>query len=547
MKLFKNPLFVIFIIVIILATGGWLIFGHSKKSAYNFVIAKRGDLVQEVSATGKVKPVQSVDLAFEKSGKVKRVYVDVGDRAGAGILLVELDGSELAAQLLSAEAAFKVAKSQLAELVAYRDAQAAKLEELKKGTRPENIKITESALKKSQQDLANYYDNVFNVLNDAYAKSDDAVRRQTDDIFNNDESDNPQLAFPLYNLQTEIDVERKRLLVKNILNEWRAELDSLKATSSAEAIDQSIVNAKKHISDIRDFLNRAFDALNESIGIAPTMLDAYKSNINIGRTNVNAAAASVSNQEQLIVSQKLIAEKAQNELNLQTAGNLPEQISAQESLLQQAEANIISQDARINQAEANVLAYKIQLDKMIIKSPFSGIVTRQDAKIGQIISANNPVISVISESKFEIEANIPEADIVKLKIGNFASVTLDAYASDIIFEAVVVKIDPAETLIGGVSTYKTTLQFKKDDERVKPGMTANIDILTDKRESVIIVPQGTVFVKDNSKLVNIEVNSGIIEKREVKTGLRGSDGNIEIIEGVKEGDKIITSIIEISQ
>lgn len=93
-------------------------------------------------------------------------------------------------------------------------------------------------------------------------------------------------------------------------------------------------------------------------------------------------------------------------------------------------------------------------------------------------------------------------------------------------------------MIEGVATYKTTFQFTKEDQRIKSGMTANIDILTDKRENVITIPQRAVVSQNGDKIVKISEGENIKEVK-VKTGLRGSDGNIEILEGVGEGDKVV--------
>ncbi|MFQ5676657.1 MAG: efflux RND transporter periplasmic adaptor subunit, partial [bacterium] len=158
--------------------------------------------------------------------------------------------------------------------------------------------------------------------------------------------------------------------------------------------------------------------------------------------------------------------------------------------------------------------------------------------------ANSILVSVISAGRFEIEANVPEADVAKLEIGDTARMTLDAYGDDIVFEARVSKIDPAETVIEGVATYKTTLQFVGGESRAKPGMTANIDILTDSRENVIVIPQRAVITKDGERFVRIETGEEEPEERPVQIGLRGFDGNVEIIEGLEEGEKVITFIRE---
>jgi len=100
---------------------------------------------------------------------------------------------------------------------------------------------------------------------------------------------------------------------------------------------------------------------------------------------------------------------------------------------------------------------------------------------------------VISESGFKIEVNIPEVDISKVEVGDLAEVTLDAYGNDAMFNAEVITIDLAETVIEGVSTYGATLEFKEPDERVKSGMTASVDIVTGAREDVVYIPQRSVI------------------------------------------------------
>jgi len=201
-----------------------------------------------------------------------------------------------------------------------------------------------------------------------------------------------------------------------------------------------------------------------------------------------------------------------------------------------------SEEAKVEEAEANVKSYEAELQKTIIFSPINATVTKQDAKVGEIISSGVSVISLISESKLEIETKIAEVDIAKIKVGNPAKVTLDAYGNDVIFEAVISKTDPAETVVEGVSTYKTTLQFKDKDDRIRSGMTANIDIETASRENVIAIPERAVISKDGIKIVRIpdkENKDTGFKEVEVKTGVKGSDGKIEITTGLKEGDEVV--------
>ena len=272
----------------------------------------------------------------------------------------------------------------------------------------------------------------------------------------------------------------------------------------------------------------AVNSLTPNSSLTQTTIDTYKSNVSTARTNVNTAIANLTSAQEELKSAKATLLLAEQDLLLKKAGPTAEQLT--------------SQEAQIEGAKASVSNYEAQVAKTILRAPINGIVTKQEAKVGEILAAGVVIVSVISESQFEIEANIPETDIAKIRIGNEARITLDAYGNDSVFEARVVKIDPAETIIEGVATYKITLQFIKKDERPKSGMTANIDILADKREKVIYVPQKAVTVKDGEKTVEIllDEKTGATMEAKVKTGLRGSDGSVEIIEGIKEGDKVIT-------
>ena len=189
-------------------------------------------------------------------------------------------------------------------------------------------------------------------------------------------------------------------------------------------------------------------------------------------------------------------------------------------------------------AKAQFNNIQAQISKTTLKSPIDGIVTKQDAKVGEIISANTTVISVISNDKFQMKANIPEADIAKIKAGDITKVTLDAYGNDVIFDAKVTVIDPAETMIEGVATYETTFQFIKSDDRIRSGMTANIDIAVDSRKNALAVPQRFVKTVNKNKVVILERLNGTLEEWKIEAGLRSSNGYIEILSGLKRGDRI---------
>lgn len=467
-KFIKKP--IVFIPLILIIAGAAYYFYASRGNApvYETVIAKKGSVMEEVSVTGRVKPSEEVALSFERGGKVLGIYVDVGDKVYAGGILIRLDSTEIQTQLDQAEA---------------------------------NLKVQEVKVDNAKADLEEAKKNVIDKIQDAYTKSDDAVRTKVDQFIDNPKSNDPQLKFSTPNTILEAELKSDRKMMEQVLTEWKTDMDRLLASSYEPS---SVTFAKGNLEKVKSFLEKAATVLNNILQPTATV-NTWKTDVSTARTNINTAITNLSAAKEKLTT-------AQSDLSLQ-------------------EAQVASNTAAI----AN---YQAQLNKTALYSPINGVITKQEAKVGEIATSNTPIVSIISESKFEVEANIPEADIAKVKVGNPADITLDAYGDEVVFEAKVASIDPAETVVEGVTTYKVTIQFVKDDERIKSGMTANIDIKGVSQENVIVIPQQAVFTRNGDKLVRVLTN-GTANEVKVKTGIKGYDGNVAITEGLNEGDQVI--------
>lgn len=506
----------IFIILVCgLVALGYFLWGRPQKPNYEFVIAKKQDILQKVSVTGRLEAAKSVNLAFEKSGKISIINVDVGDKVYSGEILMNLANEELLAQLSQAEADLKI--------------QQAELDELRQGTRIEEIQVQEAKVESARVSVENGKKVLINKIQDSYTKSEDAIRNKADQFFDNPRSQNAQINIQVDDSQLKQSLNHDRVLLEATLTSWEHSLKGLNVSSD---LDFYINEAKENLAKTRSFLEKMAMAVNSLIptsSLSLTTINTYKSDISTARTNVNTASSNLTTAEETLRDSELALILTEKQLDLERAGYTPEQILAQE--------------ANVESAQANIRNYQAQISKTIIRSPINGIIARQDAKIGEIVSANTVLVSVMSAGNFEIKAHVPEADIIKVKVGQSAQVTLDAYGQDVVFRVKVAKIDPAETIIEGVSTYKATLYFNEEDERLKSGMTANVDIFTAEVKNAVAIPQRAVASKDGKKIVMI-LEGKEIKEVEVKTGLRGTDGNVEILEGLKEGDKVITFVKE---
>ena len=159
-------------------------------------------------------------------------------------------------------------------------------------------------------------------------------------------------------------------------------------------------------------------------------------------------------------------------------------------------------------------------------------------EVGEITTAQEPIFTLDTTGYYEIEARISELDVVFLETGQIAEVTLDPYGASEIFSATISKIDPAESVVNGSTGYRITLTLSEQDPRLKAGMTANAVVTVILKESALTVPVGFISHEGPRSYLYVSEN-GSEKRQEVRTGLRSTDGLVEIISGVSEGEHIV--------
>jgi HlyD family secretion protein len=200
----------------------------------------------------------------------------------------------------------------------------------------------------------------------------------------------------------------------------------------------------------------------------------------------------------LIDAEATIAEKKQvlaflEQARQLSAGQLPakQDLVAAQANLKRALAQKSSIEGAIAQAEGQLKLDQTNLIKSSIKTPIDGIVLDRKIEKGQTVAASlqTPVMFTIAKNltEMELHVDVDEADVGKIKLGQPATFTVDAYP-DKSFPAKVSQIRYAPQTVGGVVTYETVLLVNNADLLLRPGMTATADMMVNKVKDVLLVP-----------------------------------------------------------
>ena len=482
------------IIGIVLLIGVYWFFIRSNGPSYQFITVTRGSITETVSATGNTTPMKSVSLGFQNSGTVAHVYYDLGDQVSAGAVIAELATANLSAALQQAKANVAVEEARLSALMA--------------GTRPEQLTIYQNAVAQSQTALSN-------AITSAYAASDTAIHTDVDQMFYNARSVNALPVFTVPDAILSNTVTQERVALEPMLTAWSAQVSSSSFGSSDQIA--TATQAVRYLTQITTFLNDMAAALTKtSATLSAADLSTYTASISVARTSIANALTTLTTAKSTLAS-------AEDTLALSKAGATSQEIAAQQAQVQEAQAGVANAQANLQNAE--------------IIAPISGILSQQDAKIGQQSSPGVSLVSIIGNGGFEVDTGVSDTDVGKLAIGNKVTMTIDAFPTET-FTGSVFYIAPAQTDTQGVVNYLVKISFDKSDPRLKSGLTANIDIQVKQADNVLILPQYAILQNDNGTFVKTMIGKTATTSP-ITLGIQEQDGNVEILSGVTEGEQVI--------
>jgi len=204
---------------------------------------------------------------------------------------------------------------------------------------------------------------------------------------------------------------------------------------------------------------------------------------------------------------------------------------------------IKQQELKYEQSQLKLKERLTNLEDTAVYSPISGVVTQVNVTEGENVREGTVVAVVSDLANYEVVVPIDELDISKIKNGQQAKVEVEA-SSKKIYNAEVTDIALEGTTTGGVTAYDVTLSLK-ESEGLKPGMTANAEIIVDKKTEALLLPIEAVQQRGNRRFVltgsKQDLQKGELKTTPIKIGLV-SEKYVEILEGLKEGDKVYIPI-----
>ncbi len=277
----------------------------------------------------------------------------------------------------------------------------------------------------------------------------------------------------------------------------KTEADVANAKASLEAAKANVAKAKVAVLDARIKFKSRLDLFKEG-GISAEERDSAQATY-----DSNVAALEAAQAQEQAAGSSLRASQAQYEVS---------------------QAQLTAAEAQVRQNEAALKQAQIDLDHTYIRAPVDGTVVSRNVDVGQTVAASlqAPTLFLIAQdlTKMQVDTNVDESDIGRVRVGQPATFTVDAYPGET-FKGTVVQIRQAAINVQNVITYDVVVAVPNPDFKLFPGMTANVKILVDKREHVL-------------KIANAALRFRPPDLKERAKG--GGDGAVRTAQGPPMGD-----------
>jgi RND family efflux transporter MFP subunit len=289
------------------------------------------------------------------------------------------------------------------------------------------------------------------------------------------------------------------------------------------------------------------DIVNKGDVIARIEFADVEASLNQTKANVNVAKAGLEQAK----AEQYEAQKTFDRVKPLYDSKLisQQEFESADARLKRANALVTSAEAGIVAAEANVTALEVQVENTYIRAPFDGTILNKNAEVGEIVapfaasaSSRGAVVTIADMKSIEVEADVSESNIERVKVGSPTEIVLDA-VPDKRYRGYVHKIVP--TADRGKATVLTKIRFEQYDERVLPEMSAKISFLNknekqttiENAKPILSLRQEAIAERDGKKIAFL-VKGETVEEVSVQLG-QTMGALYEITSGLAANDKVV--------
>lgn len=471
------------------------------KSTRQVTLAVVSDLTNNESALpllGTVTSTSEATIRAESSGKLTRVYHNLGDYVVAGETIAEFENSAERAAVLQAEGAYDAAK-------ASRDIM-----------RINNGNTTIS--------LTDAKTNALTTISSAYATMDDVIRTKTDAVFTDPRENSVHfiMSVPDAHLVSSLEDRRKSIEAMLIARETRNQ----KLTTQTDLIAELAVieSEEQMIKGYLDDLATAYSKAFPDSAYTQTMIDGGKVSVGVARSTIAGALSSISGSRSALNASMNASEVASKSSSSNGA-------------------SVSTADAQVKQAEGAYNAALSRLEKTVIRSPITGTLNSLSIETGDFVSSFTEVAVVSNNGALEVVAYVTEDDAKRVVVGS--PVVIDGSVKGVITR-IASAIDPRTKKIEvriGITDKNASLvngqSVRVEVSRIVTKTTTIVGPIKIPLSALKLTPSGAyVFtVSATSSLTAIPVKEGAIlgDEIQILSGLTGSESIVVDARGLKEG------------
>ncbi|MCC6693984.1 MAG: efflux RND transporter periplasmic adaptor subunit [Candidatus Hydrogenedentes bacterium] len=333
-------------------------------------------------------------------------------------------------------------------------------------------------------------------------------------------------------------------------------LDSMVATGSLGTVVNVPFEEGDHVNKGDVIVELRHDELDAQVALAEANLKVGMSrleqaklaagiNAEVAVTRVAQTAAQLEQAEKDFESMKALADRnaiRQNDFDKAALALKVARESAAAAKAGQREDLVRAEEVRM--AEANIEQLKAAVavataarENAFVKAPFAGVIARIITDVGEAVSMGMPLLQMVDPSTCYVEAPFDEANAAEIQLEQKARINLDSYRGEDFFGTVEF-ISPVVSTNPDLSrTLNVRIKVGEETEKFLAGMSADVVLVIEEKEDVVYAPTESLIRQEYAYVIE----NGRAVRRDIKTGI-GNWNTMEILEGLKEGDQLVTSI-----